>query len=151
MSRQCPSCFTIQTDADTFCGRCGAQLGTGGLAAGPPPQVRNIRREKRSMPPPPAQRQTEIRKVTVSPASGAGHGAGSSTMMLPTQAAALPFDAAKLGSAIWLFPIFLMWFGGLIAWSLTRGTQPELARNLLLTGLGVSAFVWLILMVAAWG
>ena len=49
----------------------------------------------------------------------------------------------KTSAAWWLMPIFLCWFGGLLAWAMVRGYDKGKARGLLWTGIGLTV-LWLI-------
>ena len=43
-----------------------------------------------------------------------------------------------MSSAWWLLPILFGTLGGIVAWALTRGRDPRMARNMLLTGIALS-------------
>ena len=53
----------------------------------------------------------------------------------------------RVSGAWWLLPIFMGWLGGLIAWLVNKDIDPQRARQMLITGIGVS--VLLIILVFA--
>jgi len=50
-----------------------------------------------------------------------------------------------VSGAWWLLPILAGWLGGLIAWLLLRDNDPAKARAMLLTGIGISAVLILLI------
>ena len=50
----------------------------------------------------------------------------------------------------WLAPILLGWLGGVIAWLVNRDVDPRVARNMLITGIVISA-VSVILILSVFG
>jgi hypothetical protein len=63
------------------------------------------------------------------------------------QAAAWPRrPTRRVSGAWWLLPIFMGWLGGLIAWLVNKDVDPRRARQMLITGIAISALlVFLIL------
>jgi hypothetical protein len=63
------------------------------------------------------------------------------------QTSALPArPARRVSGAWWLLPIFMGWLGGLIAWLVNKDVDPRRARQMLITGIAISAvLVFLIL------
>ena len=54
--------------------------------------------------------------------------------------------ARRVSGAWWLLPVFLGWLGGLIAWLVNKDVDPRRARQMLITGIAISAvLVFLIL------
>jgi hypothetical protein len=53
-----------------------------------------------------------------------------------------------VSAAWWLLPILFGTLGGIIAWALTRGRDPRVARNMLLTGIALSLILLFIYMVS---
>ena len=51
----------------------------------------------------------------------------------------------RVSGAWWLLPILAGWLGGLIAWLLLRDNDPAKARAMLLTGIGISAVLILLI------
>src|SRR5207247_4407340 len=57
----------------------------------------------------------------------------------PSSARLRPGTTAQpVSSAWWLLPILFGTLGGIVAWALTRGRDPRMARNMLLTGIVLS-------------
>jgi hypothetical protein len=50
----------------------------------------------------------------------------------------------RVSGAWWLLPILAGWLGGLIAWLVTKDADPSKARAMLLTGIGISVVLLLI-------
>ena len=59
-----------------------------------------------------------------------------------------PFE--KVAGWWWLLPIFLNWIGGLVAYFALKDRNPDTARNMLWTGIGI-AVVWFIIYAAGSG
>lgn len=54
----------------------------------------------------------------------------------------------SVSGAWWLLPIFLTWVGGLIAWAVTKGRDPQKAKKMLWWGIGLTfiyGFIWFII------
>jgi hypothetical protein len=51
----------------------------------------------------------------------------------------------RVSAAWWLLPIFMGWLGGLIAWLVNRDVDPVRARSMLITGIAISAVLFLLL------
>jgi len=52
----------------------------------------------------------------------------------------------RVSGAWWLLPVFMGWLGGLIAWLVNKDVDPRRARQMLITGIAISAvLVFLIL------
>jgi hypothetical protein len=49
-------------------------------------------------------------------------------------------SSRRVSAAYWLLPILLGWVGGLLAWVMVRDRDRSMARNLLITGILLSAF-----------
>jgi hypothetical protein len=57
-----------------------------------------------------------------------------------------PRPARRVSGAWWLLPVFMGWLGGLIAWLVNKDVDPRRARQMLITGIAISAvLVFLIL------
>jgi hypothetical protein len=54
-----------------------------------------------------------------------------------------------VSGAWWLLPIFMGWLGGLIAWLVNRGLDPGRARSMLITGIAVSAVIFVLYVAVA--
>ena len=76
-----------------------------------------------------------------------GIGAGPVPAPPGPQTAAWPaLPARRVSGAWWLLPIFMGWLGGLIAWLVNRDVDARRARQMLITGIAISALlVFLIL------
>jgi hypothetical protein len=57
----------------------------------------------------------------------------------PQTAAWSPGPARRISGAWWLLPILVGWLGGLIAWLVNRDVDPRRARQMLITGIAISA------------
>lgn len=56
-----------------------------------------------------------------------------------------PPARGEVSGAWWLMPIFMGWFGGLIAWLVNREKDPEKARNMLIAGIVISVIYFLLI------
>jgi hypothetical protein len=54
-----------------------------------------------------------------------------------------------VSGAWWLLPIFMGWLGGLIAWLVNRDLDPGRARSMLITGIAVSAVIFVLYVAVA--
>lgn len=80
---------------------------------------------------------------------------GIGVTMAPTPSTGWPSAAApparrevaprSVSGAWWLLPILAGWLGGLIAWLLVKDSDPRKARAMLLTGIGISALLVVLL------
>jgi len=61
----------------------------------------------------------------------------------PSPSAGVP--VRSVSAAWWILPIVFGWLGGIIAWAVTRDRDARMARNMLLTGLAVTAVVLVLL------
>jgi hypothetical protein len=59
----------------------------------------------------------------------------------PQTAAWPPRPARRVSGAWWLLPILVGWLGGLIAWLVNRDVDPRRARQMLITGIAISALL----------
>jgi len=81
-------------------------------------------------------------------------GIGSPPMLAPATPAATPSAWAprtaprRVSGAWWLLPIFMGWLGGLIAWLVNKDVDPQRARQMLITGIGVSVLLVILLFAA---
>ena len=69
-------------------------------------------------------------------AVGVGGGGGEPRVSSPAGASLRPVSPAW-----WILPIIFGWLGGIIAWAATRDRDGRMARNMLITGLAVTAVV----------
>jgi hypothetical protein len=53
-----------------------------------------------------------------------------------------------VSGAWWLLPIFMGWLGGLIAWLVNKDIDPQRARQMLITGIGVSVLLVILIFAA---
>ena len=60
----------------------------------------------------------------------------------------IPEPQRQVSGAWWLLPIFMGWLGGLIAYLVNRDADPRKARNMLITGIVISAVVFLLILLA---
>lgn len=56
--------------------------------------------------------------------------------------------ACRVSGAWWLLPIFMGWLGGLIAWLVNKDVDPQRARQMLITGIGVSVLLVILIFAA---
>jgi len=54
----------------------------------------------------------------------------------------------RVSGAWWLLPIFMGWLGGLIAWLVNKDIDPRRARQMLITGIGVSVLLVILVFAA---
>jgi hypothetical protein len=59
-----------------------------------------------------------------------------------------PASPRPVSAAWWLLPILFGTIGGVVAWALTRGRDPRVAKNMLLTGIALSLVLLFIYMVS---
>lgn len=65
------------------------------------------------------------------------------------QASARPTrPARRVSGAWWLLPIFMGWLGGLIAWLVNKDVDPHRARQMLITGIAISALLLFLVLAA---
>jgi heat shock protein HtpX len=50
----------------------------------------------------------------------------------------------KALSGWWLLPVLLQWLGGLIAWNILKKERPKSARNMLTSGIALTAIIYLV-------
>jgi hypothetical protein len=53
-----------------------------------------------------------------------------------------------VSGAWWLLPIFMGWLGGLIAWLVNKDVDPQRARQMLITGIAISALLVFLILAA---
>jgi len=82
----------------------------------------------------------EPNNVAVGVGGGGGGGGGEPRPSSSTGAPARPVSAAW-----WILPILFGWLGGIIAWAVTRDRDARMARNMLITGLAITAVLLLLL------
>jgi hypothetical protein len=79
-------------------------------------------------------------------------GIGSPAVLAPATPAATPSAWAprtaprRVSGAWWLLPIFMGWLGGLIAWLVNKDVDPQRARQMLITGIGVSVLLVILIL-----
>jgi len=56
--------------------------------------------------------------------------------------------ARRVSGAWWLLPIFMGWLGGLIAWLVNKDADPQRARQMLITGIAISALLVFLILAA---
>lgn len=56
--------------------------------------------------------------------------------------------ARRVSGAWWLLPIFMGWLGGLIAWLVNKDVDPQRARQMLITGIAISALLVFLILAA---
>jgi hypothetical protein len=66
----------------------------------------------------------------------------------PTPWAPRPAGSRRVSGAWWLLPIFMGWLGGLIAWLVNKDIDPQRARQMLITGIGVSVLLVILIFAA---
>jgi hypothetical protein len=78
-------------------------------------------------------------------------GIGGSPALAPPapRASAQPSrPARRVSGAWWLLPIFMGWLGGLIAWLVNKDVDPKRARQMLVTGIAISALLLFLVLAA---
>jgi hypothetical protein len=65
-----------------------------------------------------------------------------------TSVSRTPAPSRPVSAAWWLLPILFGTIGGVVAWALTRGRDPRVAKNMLLTGIALSLVLLFIYMVS---
>jgi hypothetical protein len=88
-----------------------------------------------------AYARMEPNSAPVPPSGGSSGGWGSTRQEGAGEVQARP----RVSGLWWALPILFGWLGGVIAWAATRGREPRMARNMLITGIAVSVVVLLIL------
>jgi hypothetical protein len=53
-----------------------------------------------------------------------------------------------VSGAWWLLPIFMGWLGGLIAWLVNKDVDQQRARQMLITGIAISALLVFLILAA---
>ena len=66
----------------------------------------------------------------------------------PQPAARPSRPARRVSGAWWLLPIFMGWLGGLIAWLVNKDADPQRARQMLITGIAISALLVFLILAA---
>ena len=66
----------------------------------------------------------------------------------PQASAWPPRPARRVSGAWWLLPIFMGWLGGLIAWLVNKDVDPRRARQMLITGIVISALLVFLILAA---
>ena len=66
----------------------------------------------------------------------------------PPTTAGPPRPARRVSGLWWLLPILMGWLGGLIAWLVNKDTDPQRARQMLITGLAISAVILFLVLAA---
>lgn len=56
--------------------------------------------------------------------------------------------ARRISGAWWLLPIFMGWLGGLVAWLVNKDVDPQRARQMLITGIAISALLVFLILAA---
>jgi CHASE2 domain-containing sensor protein len=56
--------------------------------------------------------------------------------------------ARRVSGAWWLLPIFMGWLGGVIAWLVNKDVDPKRARQMLITGIAISALLVFLILAA---
>ena len=75
-------------------------------------------------------------------------GAPAPTPSAPQASAWPPRPARRVSGAWWLLPIFMGWVGGLIAWLVNKDVDPQRARQMLITGIAISALLVFLILAA---
>ncbi len=75
-------------------------------------------------------------------------GAPALTPSAPQASAWPPRPARRVSGAWWLLPIFMGWLGGLIAWLVNKDVDPQRARQMLITGIAISALLLFLILAA---
>ena len=75
-------------------------------------------------------------------------GIGGTPAAAPQAAAWPPRSARRVSGAWWLLPIFMGWLGGLIAWLVNKDVDPQRARQMLITGIAISALLVFLILAA---
>jgi len=74
---------------------------------------------------------------------------GAPELATPARASAQPSrPARRVSGAWWLLPIFMGWLGGLIAWLVNKDVDPQRARQMLITGIAISALLLFLVLAA---
>ena len=85
--------------------------------------------------------------VEVGLSGGLSPAPASPTAAAPTAGAMPP--RRRISGAWWLLPILLGWLGGLIVWLINKDVDPERSRAMLITGVALSAGLFLLFLVAS--
>jgi hypothetical protein len=59
-----------------------------------------------------------------------------------------PRPVRRVSGAWWLLPIFMGWLGGLVAWLVNKDVDPQRARQMLITGIAISAVLAFLILAA---